>query len=92
MAIMTLTCERFTQTVITENAADAVKQLVVSFLVAALCFVVINWSLLQILIVAFPELLLVNIAVNIAMGSWTGMRTMEYLRFGDIIRHSQAQA
>lgn len=92
MAIMTLTCERFTQIVITESSKDAVKQLTVSFIVAALCFVVINWTFLQMLIVAFPELLLVNIALNLALGSWTGIRMLEYLRFRDIAGQPGAEA
>jgi len=83
MAILSLTCERFTQTLMEDGWKDAAARLVVTFFVSSACFYVMNIETLQVLIAAFPELLLCNIAINLALGSWTGMRLMEYYRFRD---------
>lgn len=86
MAILSLTCERFTMATMTDGWKVAFTRLIVTFVVSSACFVVINWTFLQLLVAAFPELLLVNIAINIVMGSWTGMRIAEIFRFGDRAR------
>jgi len=86
MAILSLTCERFSMALVTDGWKTAANRLLVTFLVSCACYAVINWTFLQLLVAAFPELLLVNIAVNIAMGSWTGMRFAELFRFGDRAR------
>jgi len=84
MAILSLTSERFTQTLILDGFKEASRRLMVTFVVSLACFVVIGWSALQMVVVAFPELLLVNIAVNLVIGSWTGLRLIELTRFGSL--------
>ena len=91
MAILSLTCERFTETLLEDSWQAAAKRMLHTFIVAGACFAVYNIEILQILIVAFPELLLVNIAISLVMGSWTGMRMTEYWRFRHILRHSGAE-
>lgn len=86
MAILSLTCERFTQTVMEEGWRDAIRRMAVTFVVASACYGVYNIQALQILIVAFPELLLANIAIAMVIGAWTGMRLTEYVRFWPIKR------
>ncbi len=86
MAILSLTCERFTQTMMEDGWWDASVRMVVTFVVASGCYFVYNIETLQMLIVAFPELLLCNIAIAMVIGSWTGLRWMEYFRFRHVLR------
>ena len=58
--------------------------MIATFVVAGLCYGVYNIKPLQTALIAFPELLFVNISVNLILGSWTGMRLTEYLRFRDL--------
>lgn len=81
MAIISLTSERFTMSLIQDGWKDASRRMIETLIVAAACFAVMNWGRLQFLIVAYPELLLANIAANLALGSWTGMRLTELRRF-----------
>ncbi|MBI5155576.1 transglutaminase, partial [Candidatus Poribacteria bacterium] len=81
MAILSLTSERFTQTLLLDGAREAARRLFVTFVVSCACYLVIGWTTLQLLLVAFPELLLVNIAINLVLGSWTGLRLVELTRF-----------
>jgi len=84
MAILSLTSERFTQTMITDGAKEAVNRLMITFMVAGACFVAIDWTALQMVVVAFPEILLINVAINLVIGSWTGLRLLELRRFRDL--------
>jgi 7 transmembrane helices usually fused to an inactive transglutaminase len=40
---------------------------------------------LQVIVSAFPEVLLVVVAANIYLGRWVGIRLSEYLRFRPIL-------
>jgi hypothetical protein len=53
----------------------------ITYTVSCACYCVISRSALQIVIVAFPELLLLNIALNLVIGCWSGLRLLEYARF-----------
>lgn len=81
MAILTLTTERFTQTIMEDSWREAIKRVSITYVVSAACFFIISRQWLQVLIAAFPELLFINMAFNLVIGSWTGLRLMEYLRF-----------
>ena len=48
-------------------------------------FVVMNWQSLQIIVVTFPETLLLVVAAFVIVGRWTGMRFGEYMRFRGLI-------
>jgi hypothetical protein len=81
MAILTLTTERFTQTILEDSWREAIKRVSITYVVSAACFIIISQKWLQVIIAAFPELLFINMAFNLIVGSWTGLRLMEYLRF-----------
>ncbi len=89
MAILSLTCERFTQSMLQEGWLPAARRMVATFTVAGGCYAVYSLEWLQNIIVAFPELLLINIAINLVLGSWTGVRLMEHYRFRDLKRASE---
>jgi transglutaminase-like putative cysteine protease len=86
IAILSLTSERFSQTIQEDSWREAFNRTVVTYIVSAACYLVISRQDLQILVAAFPELLLLNIAFNILIGSWHGLRLAEYLRFSLLLR------
>lgn len=86
IAILSLTSERFSRTVEEHGWGEAGIRTVLTYIVSAACFLVIAQRDLQLLVAAFPELLLINIALNMALGSWHGLRLMEYLRFRHILK------
>ncbi len=86
IAILSLTSERFTQTVNEDGWREAFTRVAITFLVAAICFALISRTELQLLVVAYPELLLLNIAANLVIGSWHGLRLMELRRFRPILK------
>ncbi|MDX2176337.1 MAG: 7TM domain-containing protein [Candidatus Sumerlaeia bacterium] len=87
MAILSLTSERFTMTILVDGWRAAIRRTVTTFFVAAACYAAMRSTHLQIAIVAFPELLLANVAANLVIGSWTGLRLTEYRRFRALADH-----
>ncbi len=56
-----------------------------------LCVFIVQWQFLQSIVLAYPELILLTIFVNIFLGRWTGLRLIEYMRFREVFRHMQEE-
>lgn len=58
---------------------------------ALLAAFVVQLSVVESMILAYPELLIVTIIINIFLGQWTGLRLLEYFRFKDVFTHIQEE-
>ena len=54
---------------------------------ALLCVLIVRWGALQSVVLAYPELILLTLPINVFLGRWTGLRLVEYFRFQEIFRH-----
>ena len=81
MVILTMTIERMCITWDERGAYDAIKAGVGSIVAAVVAFSVMNNASVQYLIFAFPELLLVLLAVILLFGQYRGYRFFELFRF-----------
>ncbi len=62
-----------------------------TILAALVCVFIVQWSLLQSVILAYPELILITVLINIFLGRWTGLRLVEYFRFREVFKHLQEE-
>ncbi len=85
IAILAITAERFALIETEQGFSKALHITWVTLLVTAACYAVMDSLFLQSLILAFPELLLVVIALNLWLGKWMGMRLLEFFRFRRVI-------
>lgn len=85
IAILAITAERFAIIEMEQGAMKAIKMLGVTLMVVAACFVTMESLFLQSLMLAFPELLFVVIALNLWIGKWIGVRVIEYIRFRSLV-------
>ncbi|NIR72117.1 MAG: hypothetical protein GWN00_37930, partial [Aliifodinibius sp.] len=85
LALMALTIERFS--LITEE--NGIKTALVLFantvVTVIFCYVVITSILLQTIVLAYPEVLLLVVSVSIYLGAWKGLRITELIRFRKLI-------
>jgi len=58
-----------------------------TLLIAIIGFYLTSWTWLQDVFITQPWWLLVTVIVNIALGRWTGLRLLEYIRFREVIKH-----
>ncbi|HEY3175558.1 MAG TPA: 7TM domain-containing protein [Candidatus Polarisedimenticolia bacterium] len=84
IAVTTLTTERFAITVQEEGWREAIAVSAQTILVVSACYLVMESVALQSVFLAFPELLLMVLAVDLWLGRWMGLRLTEYRRFGKL--------
>jgi hypothetical protein len=85
IAILAITAERFALIETEQGFRKAFRLLLVTILVVAACYAVMGSLFLQSMILAFPELLLLIIALNLWLGKWIGIRVLEFFRFKRLI-------
>lgn len=90
IAILAITAERFAILSEEEGIVKAMQLMFTTAIVIAAAYAVMSSVFMQSLFLAFPELLLVVMALNMWLGRWVGMRLTEYYRFRHLLR-SEAQ-
>ncbi len=86
IAIMAITSERFAILMEEQGTLYTMKLMFTTLIVIAAAYAVMSSLFMQSLFLAFPELLLVVMALNIWLGRWVGMRLMEFVRFRHLLQ------
>lgn len=86
MVILTMTIERMCITWDERGAFDAIKAGLGSLIAAVIAYAAMNYQPMQYLIFAFPELLLVLLALILWFGQYRGYRLVELFRFKTLAR------
>jgi hypothetical protein len=92
MVIMSNVIENFSTSQAEFGTREAVRLTINTLGLAAVCYLAIDTTGLQSMLLAFPELLIGAIAIDIGLGRWRGLRLLEYLRFFDLTRRSDRWA
>jgi hypothetical protein len=50
-----------------------------------------QWDFLRNFMRHYPESILLFLFINIGFGRWTGLRLVEYIRFGEIFHHNEEE-
>lgn len=87
MVILTMTIERMCITWDERGASEAIKSGVGSLVAAVISYWAMSYEPLQYLIFAFPELILVLLALILWFGQYRGYRLFELKRFKSLARH-----
>ncbi len=85
VAILTLTSERIALTISEEGMGKMLTTMLQTLVVIIACYLVMSSVALRSLVLAFPELLLGVIAMDLWIGSWIGIRLLEFYRFRGLI-------
>jgi hypothetical protein len=85
MVIIAMTIERMSVVWEERGAGDAIRAGAGSMVVATVAYLVMGLPWLEHLIITFPELLLIVLAVVLLLGRYTGYRLSELSRFKAII-------
>jgi len=91
LLIMSTLAESFLNVKSEEGWYSAILGIGETILAALLCVFIVQWSVMQSLILAYPELILFTIVINAFLGRWTGLRLIEYFRFQEVFRHLQEE-
>ncbi|MDX1454858.1 MAG: sugar-transfer associated ATP-grasp domain-containing protein [Gammaproteobacteria bacterium] len=90
--IMSFTAERISNALEQEPLREVIKDVSTTTAMIIVCYFMFSSMLLQGVVLAFPELLLVVLGMQVAAGRWTGIRISEFLRFKrllDVLRRDE---
>lgn len=89
MLIMTTLAEKFVSAQSGKGVYAAVLLILETTVVSLICYWVVEWQFLQNLMLSYPEIILLLIVVNFLLGKWTGLRLFEYIRFREVMKHTE---
>jgi len=89
VVILTSTAERFAAHLTEGGPAKAAKVTLMTGFVIACSYFIMNFSVVGLTLLAFPEVLLLIISFNVWLGRWVGIRLTEYTRFRWLINRHQ---
>jgi 7 transmembrane helices usually fused to an inactive transglutaminase len=81
LVILTMTIERVSVIWDESGPAEAIKLAVLSLIIAAFCYLLMAARPVQHIFFAFPEMILVLMALTLLIGRYTGYRLSELVRF-----------
>lgn len=91
LLIMSTLAESFVNLKAEQGWLTALRGIVETILAALACVFIVQWPLFQSILLAYPELILLTIAVNFMLGRWTGLRLVEFVRFREVFKHLQEE-
>jgi hypothetical protein len=91
MVIMSNLIENFTASQIELGTRGAVRLTTNTLFVCMVCDVVVESTGLPSILLAFPEVLAIVVALEIVVGKYRGLRLLEYKRFYDLLRRSRSE-
>jgi hypothetical protein len=86
LLIMTTLSEEFMSVKAEQGLRTALTAILETVLVALLCTSIVQWSVFTSLLLAYPEIIVLTLLVNISLGRWTGLRLSEVVRFREIFK------
>jgi hypothetical protein len=89
LVILTIAIERMSIVWEEVGPTEAIQQGVGTLLVAAICYQVMSLDSIEYLVVVFPEVLLILLAMILLLGRYTGYRLLELFRYRDLIRRDE---
>lgn len=78
--------ERFISIVLSKEFREYRGSIFNTYLVAIFCFLVFQFTYINIFLLAYPEIILLLIPINFLIWKFTGLRVTEYFRFREIIK------
>jgi hypothetical protein len=83
---MVILTEKFVSAQIRYGFGSALKLTMETFILSAICYLFLSWQTLKVLVISYPEAVLLTIPFLIVLGRWSGLRLSEYWRFRRLLK------
>ena len=87
--VMIIIAEKFIAIQIEKGPRTAILLSLETILVSIACYYLASWNVFTTFILAYPEVILLTLIVNILLGRWVGLRISEYIRFRSVRKTSR---
>ncbi|MCG8573928.1 MAG: hypothetical protein MI810_03495 [Flavobacteriales bacterium] len=85
IVILTISAEKYARIVVEDGFVNASKILFQTLIVTLFCYIVVGSEMINLIVMNFPEVLLLVALTSLMLGKWIGLRISEYRRFGWIL-------
>ena len=92
MVIMSNVIESFAASQVEFGTRQALRMTATTLGLSIVCYLVVDRAGLQSLVLAFPEILLATVVVDVLLGKWRGLRLLEYVRFLGAVGEQRSDA
>ena len=89
MVIMSNVIESFATSQVEFGTRQALRMTATTLGLAITCYLVVDRAGLQSLVLAFPEILLATVILDVLLGKWRGLRLLEYVRFAGAVERGE---
>lgn len=86
--ILTVLAEEFIAVQFSRGLNTALRITGWTLLLVIICYYIVSWQLLRTFLLSYPEVVLLAIPINIALGRFSGLRLVEYIRFRELLRYA----
>lgn len=83
---MVILTEKFVSAQIRYGFGEAIKLTLETFVLSAICYLLLSWQTMKVLVISYPEAVLLTIPFLIILGRWSGLRLSEYWRFRRLMK------
>jgi hypothetical protein len=83
--ITAIMSERFARAIEEDGHQAAISTMLQTLVATSVCYLVFASVAIQTLLLIFPELILITIAITLLLGKWIGLRLTEYSRFSYVL-------
>ena len=87
--ILTILAEEFIAAQFKLGVRSALTITAWTLVLSTICYFIVSSELFRTLILSYPEIILLTVPINVALGQWGGLRITEYFRFRELLRHAK---
>ena len=87
--ILTILAEEFIAAQFKLGVRSALTLTAWTLALSTICYFIVSSEIFRTSILSYPEIILLTIPLNIALGQWGGLRMTEYFRFRELLRHAK---
>ncbi|EKD76522.1 MAG: hypothetical protein ACD_43C00074G0001, partial [uncultured bacterium] len=84
--VMIILSEKFVEVQIEQGDRSAIFLTLETLVLAIVSYLIVTWDSFETLLLAYPEVVLLTFAINIALGRFSGLRIAEYFRFRRLLK------
>ncbi|PIZ76669.1 hypothetical protein COY05_00240 [Candidatus Peregrinibacteria bacterium CG_4_10_14_0_2_um_filter_38_24] len=89
--VMTTMAEKFANALSGRGYKATIFLMTETMAVSILCYELVEWEYMQTLMLAYPELILLLLLINVLLSRWTGLRLTEIFRFREVMKHAEEE-
>ncbi|MFA6027397.1 MAG: 7TM domain-containing protein [Patescibacteria group bacterium] len=86
--MMIILTEKFIEVQIEKGNKEAIWLTLETLILSIISYLIVSWEAFKTIILAYPELIIITIILNLIFGRFSGLRVVEYFRFRKLFKNA----